>query len=77
MRTTIDIPDTVYRELKNEAASEGTSVKEIILRTVEARPRPKAKMPSTGRFIVPAIPSKNPGSLKLGPEGIYEYIPFP
>jgi hypothetical protein len=25
----------------------------------------------------PVIRSKNPGSLKLGEEGVYEYIPFP
>ncbi len=77
MRTTIDIPDPVYRELKSEAASEGTSVKKLILRSVEARPRRGAEPPSTGGFIAPAIPSKNPGSLKLGSEGVYEYIPFP
>ena len=72
-----DIPDATYRELKSEAASEGTSVKMLILRSVEARPRPNRRPPSTGKFITPAIPSKNPGSLKLGPEGVYEYIPFP
>lgn len=77
MRTTIDIPDSVYRELKSDAAYEGISVKEIILRSVEARPRHKEIPCSKGKFIVPAIHSKNPGSLKLGPEGVYEYIPFP
>jgi hypothetical protein len=25
----------------------------------------------------PVIRSKHPGSLKLGEEGVYEYIPFP
>ena len=77
MRTTIDIPDLIYRELKSEAAFEGTSVKKLILRSVEARPRREAKAPSTGKFKAPAVKSKNPGSLKLGPEGVYEYIPFP
>lgn len=77
MRTTIDIPDSVYRELKSEAAAQGTSVKQLILRSVEARPRREITVPSTGEFVLPAIESKNPGSLKLGPEGVYEYIPFP
>ena len=35
MRTTVDIPDPLYRELKGKAASEGRSVKELILRGVE------------------------------------------
>ena len=35
MRTTIDIPDPIYRELKARAARQGRSVKEIILSGVE------------------------------------------
>ncbi len=77
MRTTIDIPDSVYRELKHEAASEGTSIKRLILRSVEARPRRQTAPPSTGEFVLPAIESKHPGSFKSGPEGVYAYIPFP
>ena len=77
MRTTIDIPDPIYRELKSEAASEGASIKELILRLVEARPKLSPVTEPTGRFIAPALPSRKPGSLKLGTEGVYEYIPFP
>ena len=77
MRTTNDIPDPIYRELKSEAATEGASVKELILRLVEGRQKPRPKPQTIGKFIAPAIKSKNPGSLKLGPEGVYEYIPFP
>ena len=35
MRTTIDIPDPLYRELKAKAARQGLSVKEMILKGVE------------------------------------------
>ena len=65
MRTTMDIPDPVYRELKSDAALKGRSVKELILLRVTSPAREAA---ATRRKI---------GSLKLGPEGIYEYIPFP
>jgi predicted CopG family antitoxin len=34
MRTTVDIPDEVYRKLKAKAAMEGSSVKELVLRMV-------------------------------------------
>ena len=35
MRTTVDIPDSLYRDLKTKAAGEGRSVRELILRGVE------------------------------------------
>lgn len=35
MRTTIDIPDSLYKELESKAAIEGSSVKMVILRSVE------------------------------------------
>jgi len=75
MRTTVDIPDPIYRELKSDAALEGRSVKELILRRV-ARPV-SGETPGRRKMKFPAIKAKNPGSLKLGPEGVYEYIPFP
>lgn len=77
MRTTVDIPDPLYRELKVRAASEGTTVKEIILEgvTVRLRDKPASAKQKQPRF--PVIRSKNPGSLQLGEEGVYEYIPFP
>ena len=78
MRTTVDIPDPIYRDLKMCAAAESTTIKEIILESVAARLRdhgPSTKSGSRTKF--PVIRSKNPGSLKLGEEGVYEYIPFP
>jgi hypothetical protein len=75
MRTTVDIPDPIYRELKSQAALEGRSVKEVILQRVAPPLRGDAEGKKKLQF--PAIKSKNPGSLKLGPEGVYEYIPFP
>jgi hypothetical protein len=78
MRTTVDIPDALYRELKSRAASEGTTVKQLILHSVLATIRPGSSGASRKRVgLAPVIQSKNPGSLRLGPEGVYEYIPFP
>lgn len=36
VRTTVDIPDPTYRQLKSKAALQGCSVKRLILRAVEA-----------------------------------------
>ena len=51
MRTTVDIPDPLYRELKGKAASEGRSVKELILRGVEQELKGRRGRP--GRVTLP------------------------
>jgi hypothetical protein len=78
MRTTVDIPDLLYRQMKVCAATEGTTIKAIILEGVSVRLRGgKTAVQQENLRRFPAIQSKNPGSLKLGEEGVYEYIPFP
>jgi hypothetical protein len=76
MRTTVDIPDALYRELKSKAAREKRSVKELILRGVEVELRPRSKKRSR-RVTFPLIPSKNPGTLDIDNAKIYELISFP
>ena len=63
MRTTIDLPDPIFRRLKATAALEGSSLKQVILRAVEKdlhTPRAKRRK---ARF--PLIRSKVPGVLSL------------
>ncbi len=76
MRTTVDIPDAQYRELKSRAATQGTSVKELVLRGVEVvlseEPAPRKR-----RIKLPLIKSGNPGSLKMDSEMVYDLIGFP
>jgi hypothetical protein len=74
MRTTVDIPDPLYRELKGKAASEGRTVKELILRGVEQELKGRRR---TSRIKLPIVPSKRPGSLNLDNAKIFEIIPFP
>ncbi|MGA7381680.1 MAG: hypothetical protein WBX03_12590 [Terriglobales bacterium] len=76
MRTTVDIPDPLYRQLKSQAAREGCSVKELILRGVEGElqlPR-KARRK---RIVLPLITSKKPGTLDIDNAKVFEIIPFP
>jgi hypothetical protein len=77
MRTTIDIPDPIFRELKLRAASEGRSVREIVLEGVGLRLHGQRSAEQVDAPRFPVIRSSSPGSLKLGEEGVYEYIPFP
>ena len=76
MRTMVDIPDALYRELKSKAAREKRSVKELILRGVEAELRVRRKK-SPRRITLPIISSKSPGTLEIDNAQIYDLIPFP
>jgi plasmid stability protein len=76
MRTTVDIPDPLYRQLKVRAAGEGRSVRELILRSVSEELRGRRSAPRR-RVKLPIIASKRPGSLELDNAAIYEIVPFP
>ena len=76
MRTTVDIPDPLYRRLKSRAARERRSVKELILRGVEGELEPRRKK-TKRRISLPLSRSKRPGSLRLESAKIFEIIPFP
>jgi hypothetical protein len=76
MRTTVDIPDPVYRRLKSRAASEGRPTKELILKGVELILK-KGPRKSRRRVKLPLIRSKQPGTLELDNDRIYEIISFP
>jgi hypothetical protein len=78
MRTTIDIPDPVYRRLKSRAAREGSSAKALILRGVEQvlKGRP-VKAARARRVRLPLVRSKQPGTVRLDNARIYEIISFP
>ncbi|MBZ5659055.1 MAG: hypothetical protein LAO08_01500 [Acidobacteriia bacterium] len=76
MRTTVDIPDPVYRRLKSRAASEGSSAKELILRGVEQVLKGGPRK-SRRRVRLPVVRSKRPGKVRLDNAKIYEVISFP
>jgi hypothetical protein len=77
MRTTVDIPDTLYRDLKSKAAGEGRSVKELILRGVEIELQIKAQRRHLRPVSLPLVRSKQPGTVALDNAKIFEIIPFP
>ena len=74
MRTTIDIPDEIFREIKITAAEEGKTFREIALRrlrreTHETSPRPKVR-----KLELPLIRSSRPGTLNLTNEMIDDIL---
>jgi hypothetical protein len=76
MRTTIDIPDGMYRQIKARAAREGRSAKSLILQAV-AQALSTKKTTGGQRVTLPLIPSRRPGSMRLDNARIYDVISFP
>lgn len=71
MRTTIDLPDPVYRKLKARAAMEGASVKEVLLRIVRRELSQPARQHRTS---FPLIRGKETRRLNLTNEQIDEIL---
>jgi hypothetical protein len=75
VRTTVDIPASLYRRLKEQAAAQGRSVRELILAGAK-RSLVEGKRPRLKRVRFPLIVSKGP-KVDLTNEDIYEYVEFP
>lgn len=76
MRTTIDIPDEIYRKLKVKAAIEGQTVREIAVRGIRREIEQPAPEPAR-RLTEPILKSYAPGSIRIDNERIYDLIGFP
>jgi hypothetical protein len=75
VRTTVDIPASLYRKLKAQAAAQGRSVRELILSGVRVT-LVEGKPPRSGRVKFPLIVSEGP-KVDLTNEQIYEHLEFP
>jgi len=75
VRTTVDIPAPLYRQLKEQAAASGKSVRELVLIGVQAVVLERKK-PKSRRVKFPLIVSDGP-KIDLTNEQIYELVEFP
>jgi hypothetical protein len=75
VRTTVDIPAPLHRKLKQRAAENGSSVRQLVVSGVEAVLREQER-PRTKRVRFPLIKSKGP-KVNLTNEQIYAAIEFP
>ncbi len=75
VRTTVDIPVSLYRKLKAQAAAQGQSIRELILVGVRVT-LIQGKRPRAKRVKFPLIVSAGP-KVNLTNEQIYEHIEFP
>ena len=75
VRTTVDIPAPLYHRLKKQAAAQGCSARELIIRGVE-KVLLNSRQPARRRVEFPLIRSKGP-TVRLSNEQIYEHVEFP
>jgi hypothetical protein len=75
MRTTIDIPDETYRDLKVKAAREGKPLRLIVLRGIQ-RELEDGERRNIRKLKLPLIRSSEPGTLSLTNEQIDELTAF-
>ena len=75
VRTTGDIPTSLYRKLEEQATAQGRSVSELILAGAK-RTLVEGKRPRPKRVRFPLVVSKGP-KVDLTNEHIYEYVEFP
>jgi len=74
MRTTIDIPNETYCELKIKAAAKGRPVRQIVLRGIQRELDPGAAVFPRKKFKIPVISSAHPGTLHLTNEDIDDIL---
>ena len=68
MRTTLDLPDLLLRQLKAQAALEGTTLKQLVLTLVErGLQAPGDAVPAQrGRSALPTLVLKQPLAVRSG-----------
>ena len=75
VRTTVDIPVPLYRKLKERAAANGRSVRELVIAGVESV-LVEGQRPPSKRVKFPLIVSRGP-KVRVTSEQIYEHTKFP
>ena len=75
IRTTVDIPAPIYRRLKEQAADQGCSVRDLVMHGIE-RVLLNPQRPRRKPVKFPLIDSEGP-KVELTNERLYELIEFP
>ena len=64
MRTTIELPDSVYRKAEKVARTQGVTIEKFIIRAFERELKAEPDAPShSKRVTLPLVPSKEPGTM--------------
>ncbi|UCF95864.1 MAG: hypothetical protein JSV89_11825 [Spirochaetaceae bacterium] len=74
MRTTIDLPDELFRKVKAVASLKGITLKQFITRAVRRELSSNNLPVKSQRIHLPLVPSKSPGSVALSAERISQIL---
>ncbi len=74
MRTTIDIPDVLFRKLKAKAALRGETLKECLLRAVRAELRADVTSGEGKRQVTLPIVASKEKSYDISPDRVAEIL---
>ncbi len=74
MRTTIDLPDGLFRKAKAIASLKGLTLKQLVIRAVERELSSNHLPLRHHRISLPLVSSKRPGSIDLSGEMISQIL---
>ncbi len=75
MRTTVDLPDDLFRRIKVICAMRGLTLRRFMQEVLERELRRQAPAkPPSKRVSLPLVPSSSPGSLKLSNDRVAELL---
>lgn len=70
MRTTVDIPDGIFKKMKAVASNQGVTIKSYIVRALVTELKRSSVKTKSNRVSFPLVKSSKPGSRKLTSEEI-------
>ena len=73
MRTTVDLPDSLFRQVKSVAALRGASLKEFIQGALQQAVSGRQTV-RRQKVRLPLVRSKHPGSLRLTNADIEDHL---
>lgn len=76
VRTTVDIPASLYRKLREHAVSKDSSIRQLVLAGIRAILSPPERQPKSAWTKFPIIISQGP-KVDVSNEQIYEHAEFP
>ena len=74
MRTTLELPDGLYRRVKHEAVERGLPMRELVRQALEQMLRESDGQETAPAIEPPLIRSRQPGSINLTPEKVYQIL---
>lgn len=76
MRTTVDIPDNLFKRIKVTASLNGITLKQFITKAIEHEVEAQSLAFEHKKVSLPLVPSKHPGSIALSSDKIAKLLEY-